>query len=151
VTDNLCEQRIKKQTGLITAVTKTVGAHTGTARCLVGAECAGRGTNGAIFANGLHTDARLDRVTARPRHIWLVQPKIRKRRAHGQPQLRLHNVDACYLFGHRVLYLQPRVGFDEREGLLAAGSSVHQEFKCARVGVTHTASKPHRCVDDLIA
>ena len=68
----------------------------------------------------------------------------------GQPDLGLHQIDAGYRLGHRVLDLQARIGFDENEWLRTrAAGDVDQELERAEIAVADAAREPHRRVDDL--
>src|SRR5207302_7398726 len=64
-------------------------------------------------------------------------------------QLRLHEVDARHLFGHRMLDLEPRIRLDEEEARRIIG--VEQKLERADVVVFHALGDPHRHSEDLLA
>ena len=63
----------------------------------------------------------------------LSQPDIGQALAAGEPQLRPHQVDAGDFFGHGVLDLEARVGFDEGEVVLVV--AVDEELEGSQAAV----------------
>ncbi len=120
--------------GSVPDVAETVDAHTRARRRLECAQHAARRPGGAVALHRFHVDAQLHRVSARAQQRILQQADLCERRASGDAQLRLDEIDAEDFFRNRVLHLQPGIRFDECETLAAA--SVHQELERAGILVT---------------
>ena len=97
-------------------------------------------------ARTLGDDARLDRVLPRHRR-GLREAERCERPPRREQELRLHQVDAGDLFGHRVLHLDARVGLDE-EVLLALRDD--QELDRTRVDVLARAGQGDRVGQDAL-
>ena len=113
--DHLGEQRVEARARRVAGVAARVDAHAGpgrAARTTASVPPAGRTVPSA--SHRLDVDAHLDREAARRRHGVLRQAELGERRAAGEAQLGLHEVDAGHLLGDGVLDLEPRVGLDER-------------------------------------
>ena len=88
------------------------------------------------FVHGLHVDAKLHGIAARPRHIGLRQPERTERGAIGHGKLRPDQIDAEHFLGDGMFDLQPRIGLDEGEGrLVAVRIVIDQEFEGAEIVV----------------
>ena len=77
-----------------------------------------------------------------------MQADLCERRASGDAQLRLDEIDAEDFFRNRVLDLQPGIRFDECETLAAA--RIHQELERARVLVTDLLRHLQSRLDQLV-
>jgi hypothetical protein len=113
---------------------------------------AARRARRAVRPDGFHIDACLDRVAARRRIRQLIQPQLRQGRSPGEPDLGLHEIDPGHRLGHGMLYLKPRIRFDEHEWRRAwLGRYIDQELECPEIAVADALRKPHRGVDDPAA
>ena len=102
-------------------------------------ERAAAGLGRSVGRHGLHVDPELDRVAAR---CGLPDAGVVERRAAGEPQLRLHQVDARHFLGDGVLDLQARIGLDEAEEI--RGRIVDQELEGAEAAIVHGRGHRHR-------
>ena len=152
VGDDLGQQRVEGVRGAIAGVAEAVGAHARPVGRLVGGERAAARPHRAVGCDGLHVDARLDRVAARRQRLGAVEAELLQGLSLRQADLRLHQVDACHRLGDGVLALQAGIGLDEGEGLRAgAARDVDQELEGAEVEVADAPGQPHGGVDDLAA
>ena len=90
--------------------------------------------------------------TAKPRggadRALIAEAERRQRRAGGDAELRLDQIDARHLLGDRVLDLDARVALDEE---VLAGLGEHQELDGAGVHVLRGARELERIGEDALA
>src|SRR5882762_10385137 len=91
----------------------------------------------------LGVDATLDRVAAQPVAIH----HERQRRARGDRDLLLHEIEVRAHLGHRVLDLDARVHLHKVEGAVR----VEQELDRPRPYIADRLRQLHRCVADVLA
>jgi len=143
VTDRLCEQRIESGARAVAGIAEAVHPHARPARRLIDVDPPRLGAHRAVPGHGLHIDPRLDRMAARPGGGRVVKAELGERRAAGQPELRLDEIDAGHGLRHRVLDLQPGIGLDEEEfRSLRAFAGVHQEFEGAEIDIADRPGEP---------
>ena len=104
----------------------------------------------SIGTQGLHVHAQLYRESSRLRDLRLAQAQVGQRRAAGNAQLCLDQIDTEYLFGDRVLDLQPWIRFDERAARVTITGG-DEKLERARLIETHLVRHPQRRCDELIA
>ena len=112
VHDHLGEQRIEVGIGAVAGIAVGIDAHARSRRRLEHRERAAARLGRAVRGHGLHVDRG---AGSRGRAAAPSRPVLARSDAAGQPQLRLHQIDAPHLFGDGVLDLQARIGLDEEE------------------------------------
>ena len=152
IADHLGKQGVEGGAGSISRIAEAIRAHPRPARRFVDRQGAASRPDGAVFADGFHVDASLNGIAARLGDIGRFEAEFAKGRARRESNLRLYDVDARDLLGHRVLHLQPRVGLDEREWpRVAAIRGIDEEFEGAEVGVAFVMSEAYRGIDDGVS
>ena len=143
VHDHLGEQRVEVGVGAVAGVAIGVDPHARTGWRLEHRERAAARLGRAIRRHGLHVDPELDGMAAR---LGALETDLGQARTARQLQLRLHQVDAPHFLRHRVLDLQARIGFDEKEI-----RPVDQELEGAEAAIFNGLGHGDGCVDDLLA
>ena len=129
--DDLGDQGVEVGVGGVAGVAVGVDADARPGGRAEAAQGAGGGADIAVRAHALKVDAGLDgEAAARGR---LGEAEFGERRALGDAQLALHEIESGDLFGDGVLDLEAGVGFDEGE--FAVGFVIDEEFEGAEVGV----------------
>ena len=135
VGDHLGQQRVIARADGVTRVAGGVDAHAAPGRGLEPAQRAGAGQERAVGLQGLGVDPDLDRGAARVRG----QRQGRQRRAVGDAQPELDQVQAGDLLGDRVLDLQARVDFSKGDRVV-----LDEEFHGGQPGVAGRADQRQR-------
>ncbi len=144
--DDLGEQRIEVGIGAIARIAVGIDPDAGTRGRLEGRERATARPGRTVGRHRLHVHAKLDRKSARRR---LPNPRLVERRPAGQPQLRLHQIDAPHFLGDGVLDLKARIGLDEAEEVRRR--VVDQEFEGPKAAIVHGLRHLHGRLDNLAA
>src|SRR5437016_4557366 len=148
--DHFGEQRVERAGCLVAGIAKAVGPHARSVRRLVDAERTTARPHRTVWLDRLHIDAALDRVTTRGDRF--IEAELLQRDALRELDLRLHEIDAGDLLGHRVLDLQPRIGLDKHERLRAgAAGDVDEKFEGSEVGVADAPREAYGRRNDLLA
>eukprot|EP00968_Pinguiococcus_pyrenoidosus_P004452 scaffold300_cov258-Pinguiococcus_pyrenoidosus.AAC.31 len=106
----------------------------------------GTGVRSEVRRRVLRRDATLHGDALRA-DLLLAQAEVFERGASSDADLRLHNVDARDLLGHRVLHLHAGVDLDEVEAALL----VHEELDGACVAVLCVRRELLRVVEERLA
>ena len=146
--DHLGDQRVEVGVGGVAGVAVGVDPNPRPGRRAEGAQGAGGGADIAVLAHPLEVDSSLDRVAAQRGRS--VHAQIVKRRALGNPKLALDQVESGHFLSHGVFNLEPGVGLNEGEVVVAlfTCSGVDQELECAEIGVPAGRSEFDGCVRD---
>ena len=137
--DQLGQQRIELRRRRQPDIAAGIDAHAGAGRFAVGGERAG----------ALRHDARLHGKAARRADRLLVgEAERRERRAGGDAELRLDQVEAHDLLGDGVLDLDARIALDEE---VLAGLGIDQELDGAGILVLRRARELHGVGQDALA
>ncbi len=129
VRDHLREQRVEARARRVARVGAGVDANAGAGRRIERRDHAARRPDGAVGVDGLGVDPRLEGEAARLGNLRLREPERRERRAAGEAELELHQVETRDGLGDRVLDLEPRVRLDEGERRVAAAGRVAAEMR----------------------
>ena len=149
VCDDLGEQRVEGGARAISGVAEAVGPHSGAVRRLVDAQRATGREDGSVRTDGLHVHPSREGVATRPGAARGVEPERSQRRARGEADLGLHEIDAGDLFGDGVLHLQACVGLDEHEGSrTVAVRVIDQELEGAQIAVACFRRETNGGLDD---
>ena len=117
--DDLGEQRVEGGAGAVPRVTKRIDANAGAGRQVEQRQRPAGWLCPAGLVHHLHVDAELHRIAARLWDIGLRQTERAQRGAGRDRELRLHEIEAEHLLGDGMLDLEPRIGLDEGERLIA--------------------------------
>jgi len=76
--------------------------------------------------------------------LILAQAKLDERSTVGDRQLDRHQIEASHCLGHRMLDLQPRIGFDEGEARCDAGARIDEKFDGTDTAIIRCRAQPQR-------
>ncbi len=123
--DHLGQQTVKGGAGAISGVSETVHAHARPTRRFKGGDLAAAGFHRAIRQDRFHVHPRLNGVA-----LCLGGGEVQAghRLTPCQAELQLDEIDAHYLFRHRMFNLKTRVRLYEDKGLIAHAAGVDQKL-----------------------
>ncbi len=148
--DELGQQRVVVRRGCQAGHAVRVHAHARAAGQVKARQGAAAGAGVALGVERFGVDAPLDGVALRARWCRRVQCKRRQAAPGRHGDLQLHQVKPGDGFGHGVLDLQARVGFD-KDKRQVAGGQIDQKLKRAQALVGHGARHAQRGVGQLHA